>query len=90
MRAALSGLMRSISSLRVCDGTNAPFARCHLSKKGRMSAAKSLMTGRFASGPISRRPPLATLATCVRQVQRGVPFTVMAQEPHMPTRQAKR
>ena len=28
--------------------------------------------------------------TRVRQVQRGRPFTTMAQEPHMPTRQAKR
>ena len=90
MRAVPSGLMRSISSLRVRAGTNAPFARCHLSKKGRMSAAKSLMMGKFSSGAISRRPSLTTLETCVRQVQRGRPFTVMAQEPHMPTRQAKR
>ena len=68
----------------------APLACCHFSKKTRMSAAKSLMTGRFWSGPISSRPLLATLDTCVRQVQRGRPFTVMAHEPHMPTRQAKR
>ena len=48
------------------------------------------MTGRFASGPIVSRPPVATLETWARQVQRGRPLTVMAQEPHMPTRQAKR
>src|SRR5262249_10550313 len=73
MRAVPSGLMRSISSLRVRAGTNAPFARCHLSKKGRMSAAKSLMMGKFSSGAISRRPSLTTLETCVRQVPRGPP-----------------
>ena len=32
----------------------------------------------------------AASLTRVRQVQRGRPFTTMAQEPHMPTRQAKR
>jgi hypothetical protein len=31
-----------------------------------------------------------TLDTCVRQVQRAWPLTVIAHEPHMPTRQAKR
>ena len=31
-----------------------------------------------------------TSDTCVRQVQRARPFTVIAQEPHMPTRQANR
>ena len=55
-----------------------------------MSVARSLITGRLSSGPISSRPLPATLATWVRQVQRGWPFTVMAQEPHTPTRQAKR
>ena len=34
--------------------------------------------------------PSAASLTRVRQVQRGRPFTTMAQEPHMPTRQAKR
>ena len=47
--------------------------------------------GRFDNGPISRRPSaVATLATWVRQVQRAMPLTVMAQDPHMPTRQEKR
>ena len=55
-----------------------------------MSQARSLMTGRLASGPISTCPSSTTLEMCVRQVQRGRPLTVMAQEPHMPTRQAKR
>ena len=48
------------------------------------------MTGRLASGPISSLPSAVTLDTCVRQVQRGTPLTVIAQEPHTPTRQAKR
>ena len=48
------------------------------------------MTGRLASGPISSRPSSTTFEMCVRQVQRGRPLTVMAQLPHMPTRQAKR
>jgi hypothetical protein len=74
----------------VREGTKAPFACCHFSKKGRMSVVKSLITGRFSSGPISSWPRVATRDTCVRQVQRGRPLTVMAQEPHMPTRQAKR
>ena len=73
-----------------CDGANTPFACCHFSKKRLMSVARSLMTGRLRSGPISSVPPSTTLATCVRQVQRGRPLTVIAQEPHMPTRQAKR
>ena len=69
---------------------NAPFASAHLSKNARMSTARSLTTGMFASGAMTISPSAATFATCVRQVQRGRPFTVMAQEPHMPTRQAKR
>ena len=48
------------------------------------------MTGRLASGPISSRPFSTTFEMWVRQVQRGRPLTVMAQLPHMPTRQAKR
>ena len=89
-RAALSGAMRSIGSFRVFDGAKRPFAACHFSKNGAMSVARSLMTGRFSSGPMVSRPRVATLETCARQVQRGRPLTVMAQEPHMPTRQAKR
>src|ERR1700683_2000378 len=89
LRAGLSGLIGAIASLRVADGVNAPLACCHFSKKGAMSVARSLMIGRFSSGPISRRS-LPTFATCVRQVQRGRPLTVMAHEPHMPTRQANR
>src|SRR6266851_4030307 len=79
MRAAESGLIGSISSSRVLDGANTPFARCHFSKNGCMSVARSLKTGRFSSGPISSRPPWATFATWVRQVQRGRPLTDMAQ-----------
>jgi hypothetical protein len=90
IRAGVSGLIGATSSRRVREGTKAPFACCHFSKKGRMSVVKSLITGRFSSGPISSWPRAATRDTCVRQVQRGRPFTVMAQEPHMPTRQAKR
>src|SRR5260370_1325863 len=90
VRALLSGLMRSMASFRVFEGANAPFACCHFSKNGRMSVARSLMTGKFSSGPISRCPLSATFDTWVRQGQRGRPLTVMAQEPHMPTRQAKR
>jgi len=55
-----------------------------------MSVARSLMTGRFSNGPISSLPSSATFETWVRQVQRGRPLTVMAHDPHMPTRQAKR
>jgi hypothetical protein len=44
----------------------------------------------LASGPMASASPFATLSTCVRQVQRGAPFTVIAHEPHMPTRHAKR
>jgi hypothetical protein len=44
----------------------------------------------FRSGSIAISPSAATLETWVRQVQRGRPFTVIAQEPHMPTRHAKR
>ena len=49
------------------------------------------MIGRLASGAISQPIAVrATFATCVRQVQRARPLTVIAHEPHMPTRQAKR
>ncbi len=72
------------------DGTKPPFARAHLSKNGAMSTTRSRMIGRLPSGPTRMRPCRATRATWVRQVQRGPPLTVMAHEPHMPTRQAKR
>src|SRR4029079_13752568 len=88
-RAGSSGRIGAIGSARVFDGANTPLARCHLSKHSRMSAARSLITGRLASGPIVSLPPLATFDTWVRQVQRGLPFTVIAQEPHMPTPQAE-
>ena len=55
-----------------------------------MSTARSFTTGRLRRGSSRRSPSGATAATRVRQVQRGRPFTVMPQEPHMPTRQAKR
>ena len=89
-RSRDSGFTTTNSSWRVAVGLNCPRARAHLSKNSRMSATRSRTTGMLASGPISTRPALATLSTCVRQVQRGVPFTVMAQEPHIPTRHAKR
>ena len=44
----------------------------------------------LASGARESLPPFATIATWARQVQRGRPLTVMAQDPHMPTRQEKR
>ena len=82
--------MRAKSSLRVAVGVNCPRERAHLSKNSRMSATRSRTTGRLASGARRSAPSCATLSTCVRQVQRGLPFTVIAHEPHMPTRQAKR
>ena len=48
------------------------------------------MTGMLASGESFSLPPFATVATRARQVQRGRPLTVMAQEPHMPTRHENR
>ena len=90
MRGAVAGEILSIGSCRDLLGANAPLAFCHFSKKAAMSQARSLMSGRLASGPISTRPSSTTLEMCVRQVQRGRPLTVMAQLPHMPTRQAKR
>jgi hypothetical protein len=90
IRAGVSGGMRAIGSVRVVDDTNRPCACCHFSKNNCMSVARSLMIGRFSNGPMTSLPFAATLETCMRQVQRGRPFTVMAQEPHMPTRQAKR
>ena len=55
-----------------------------------MSVAKSLITGKLFKGAISRLSPSTIFATWVRQVQRALPLTVMAHEPHIPTRQAKR
>ena len=72
-------------------GSKNPCAFFHLSKKSVISTARSLTTVKLRSGSSrSRSPPLTTSFTRVRQVQRGRPFTTMAQEPHMPTRQAKR
>ncbi len=45
------------------------------------------MTGRLRSGATDSPVPSSTFLTWVRQVQRGLPLTVIAQEPHMPTRQ---
>ena len=67
-----------------------PSARAHLSKNSRMSVTRSRTTGRFFSGAMSSRPSAATASTWVRQVQRGSSFTVIAQDPHMPTRHANR
>ena len=67
-----------------------PSACFHLSKNSLMSQARSLITGILRNGSMVRRLSRSTLLTCVRQVQRGIPFTIIAQEPHMPTRQAKR
>src|SRR5215467_12839769 len=89
-RAGLSGVIASVSSWRVLVGMNAPLASRHFSKKRVISVARSLITGRFSSGPILRPPFLTTFDTWVRQVQRGRPLTVMAQEPQTPTRQANR
>jgi hypothetical protein len=89
-RDALAGEIFSIGSARVLLGANTPLAFCHFSKKRVRSAARSLMIGRLASGPISSLPSSITFDVCVRQVQRGRPLTVIAHDPHMPTRQAKR
>ena len=56
----------------------------------KVSVARSLTTGRLASGASVKAPSRTTVATRVRQVQRGRPFTVIAHDPHMPTRHAKR
>jgi hypothetical protein len=62
----------------------------HLSKKASISQARSLTRFMLRRGSIVSWPSLATRLTWVRQVQRGVPFTVIAQEPQTPTRQEKR
>src|SRR5690242_15817018 len=90
LRDGVWGLIGATGSFLVCVGANAPLACCHFSKNGCMSVVRSLITGKFASGPICRLPVPATLATWVRQVQRGLPLTVIAHEPQTPTRQAKR
>jgi hypothetical protein len=60
-----------------------------LSKNAAMSTARSFTTVMLRSGSSESLPsPPAASLTRVRQVQRGRPFTTMAQEPHMPTRQA--
>src|SRR5688572_13026458 len=78
------------SSLRVFVPLNCPLAAAHLSKNGVMSVTRSFTTGRLCRGPISSMSPSATTETCVRHVQRALPLTVIAHEPHMPTRHAKR
>src|SRR2546428_760593 len=55
-----------------------------------MWVTRSRITGSLSSGAINSLLSRATLSTWVRQVQRGTPFTLIAHEPHMPTRQVKR
>src|SRR5215813_14011925 len=90
--AGVSGLIGAIGSSLVCVGAKAPFACCHFSKKGRMSVVRSLITGKFSSGPISSAPLPATLSYrfACRVGVCGLPLTVIAHEPQTPTRQAKR
>jgi hypothetical protein len=45
------------------------------------------MTGRLRSGATSSLSCLATLSTCVLHVHLGTPFTIIAHDPHIPTRQ---
>src|SRR5579859_6367280 len=89
-RGALAGAIGSIASSRVLVGANAPLASRHFSKKRLMSVTRSLTTGRFSSGPMVRLPSRVTFDAWVRQVQRGRQFTVIAHDPHTPTRQANR
>src|SRR3981081_2875718 len=88
--SAESGGTRAKSSRFVLVPPKLPFARAHLSKNSRMSVTRSRITGRLRSGPITSLFSRATLSTWVRQVQRGTPFTLIAHEPHMPTRQGER
>ena len=72
-------------------GSKWPLASRHLSKNAAMSTVRSFTRVKLRSGSSCSLPSAATASlTRVRQVQRGRPFTTMAQEPHMPTRQAKR
>src|SRR2546430_16422197 len=87
--SAESGATGAKSSRLVLVPAKLPFARAHLSKNPRMSVPRSRITGRLRSGAITSLFPRATLSTWVRQVQRGTPFTLIAHEPHMPTRQAQ-
>jgi hypothetical protein len=49
------------------------------------------MTGRLRNGSmVISFLSLIALSMWVLQVHLAIPFTVIAQEPHMPTRQAKR
>src|SRR2546430_12988295 len=79
-RGALAGEIASMSSWRVLVGTNAPLASRHFSKKPLMSVARSLITGRFSSGPISIPPSSTTFDTWVRQVHRRPALTPLEQE----------
>ncbi len=87
-RSGLSGGIRAGGSAAPAEGTTEPPAFRHFSKNPVMSVTRSRITGAFPKGPMRSRPAGATLATWLRQVQRGRPLTVMAQEPHIPTRQA--
>ena len=73
-----------------CDGANTPLRLLPLLEERRHVGGEILDDRQVGERPDLEPAAFATLATCVRQVQRGRPLTVMAQEPHMPTRQAKR
>src|SRR5512145_2830736 len=89
-RSLADGGTKAKSSDRDAAGEKTPLARVHFSKNSVMSQTRSLITGKFRNGATVSRPPRVALSTWVRQVQRGRPLTVMAHDPHMPTRQAKR
>ena len=89
-RASVPGATAGIGSRRVVAPSNRPPARRHLSKNGARSHTRSLMRGRLRSGSMTSRPSPATSFTWLRHVHRARPFTVIAHEPHTPTRHAKR
>ena len=88
-RAGLAGSMAAGGSARVAVPANVP-TLAHLSRKPSMSQARSFTRFMLRKGSMVSRPSGATRFTCVRQVQRGVPLMVIAQEPQTPTRQEKR
>ena len=90
LRFLLWGEISAGASLRVAVPTKVLPARFHFWKNSRMSTTRSLMRGMLRSGSITITPPSSTRLTWVRQVQRGLPLTVIAQEPQTPTRQANR
>ncbi|MCY1541324.1 hypothetical protein D9M68_770090 [compost metagenome] len=75
-------------SLRVAVPTKVFPARAHFWKNSRMSTTRSLIRGMLRKGSITITPSSSTRLTWVRHVQRGLPLTVIAQDPHTPTRQA--